>query len=167
MDVEQRLQEIEPTILNLVKYNKINNYEDEDLAQDLRFLAFKLHSKFDESKGVKFKTYFVASAKNFIRKAHVKHSEGWRETSLNDLDEFGEEIGVHLPNEENDYDETLLIQIINLLDEMPMGFLTKEYYLEGSTQEELASKYSISQQMVSKNLRNNTLLLKEKTKNWL
>jgi RNA polymerase sigma factor (sigma-70 family) len=167
MTVEERLTSIEPTILNLVKYNKVNNYEEDDLAQDLRFLAFKLHDKFDESKGVTFKTYFVASAKNYIRKAHTKRNEGFKVVSLNDVDEFGEEFGNNLPNEENAYDESLLIDVLNVLDGMSMGFLTKEYYIDGLTQEQLAEKYNISQQMVSKNLRNNIKVLKEKTKSWL
>jgi len=167
MTVDERLEQIEPTILKLVKYNKIGNYDSEDLAQDLRLLAFKLHSKFDESKNVQFKTYFIASAKNFIRKAHMKNYDGWKYVSLNEVDEFGEEFGNQLPNEQNDYDESLLIEILNFLDTMPMGFLTKEYYLEGTTQEDLAKKYNISQQMVSKNLKNNLSILKEITKDWL
>jgi RNA polymerase sigma factor (sigma-70 family) len=165
--VEERLASIEPTILNLVKYNKVNNYEEGDLAQDLRFLAFKLHDKFDETKGVTFKTYFVASAKNLIRKAHTKRNEGFRVVSLNEVDDFGEEFGNNLPNEENDYDESLLIEILGLIDDMPMGFLTKEYYIDDMTQEELAEKYNISQQMVSKNLKNNIKILKGITKEWL
>jgi predicted DNA-binding protein YlxM (UPF0122 family) len=48
-----------------------------------------------------------------------------------------------------------------------MGFLTREYYLEDMTQEEIAKKHNISQQMVAKNLKQNTDLLKTFVQSWL
>jgi RNA polymerase sigma factor (sigma-70 family) len=160
MELEQRLQEMEKTIKNLAKYNKITNYDSEDLEQDLRLLVLQLHPKFDETRGVSFKTYFVASAKNLIKKLHSKYNIERNFVSFNDLNDMGEEMVENFPSEENNYDITLFNEIVDYLDTIPMGFLTKEYYLEDMTQEEIAKKHGISQQMVGKNLKQNTELLK-------
>jgi len=167
MNVEQRLQEMEKTITNLAKYNKITNYDAEDLEQDLRLLCFQLHSRFDESRNVKFKTYFVASAKNFIKGLHNKYGVERNFVSFNEIGDLGEELVDNFPSEENDYDTGLLREVLDYLDKMPMGFLTREYYLEDMTQEEIAKKHNISQQMVAKNLKQNTDLLKTFVQSWL
>jgi predicted DNA-binding protein YlxM (UPF0122 family) len=73
----------------------------------------------------------------------------------------------NFPSEENDYDTGLLREVLDYLDKMPMGFLTREYYLEDMTQEEIAKKHNISQQMVAKNLKQNTDLLKTFVQSWL
>jgi predicted DNA-binding protein YlxM (UPF0122 family) len=73
----------------------------------------------------------------------------------------------NFPSEENDYDTGLLREVLDYLDKMPMGFLTREYYLEDMTQEEIAKKHNISQQMVAKNLKQNTELLKTFVQSWL
>jgi RNA polymerase sigma factor (sigma-70 family) len=160
ISVEQRLEEMEKTIKNLAKYNKITNYDSEDLEQDLRLLCFQLHTRFDETRNVKFKTYFIASAKNLISKLHGKRNIERNFVSFNDINDMGEEIVETFPSEENEYDMTLFNEIIDYIDTIPMGFITKEYYLEDMTQEEIAKKHRISQQMVGKNLKQNTELLK-------
>jgi RNA polymerase sigma factor (sigma-70 family) len=167
ISVEQRLQEMEKTITNLAKYNKITNYEAEDLEQDLRLLVCQLHTRFDESRNVKFKTYFVASAKNFIKGLHGKYNIEKSFVSFNEIGDLGEEMVENFPSEENDYDITLLNEVLDYLDTIPMGFITREYYLEDLTQEEIAKKHKVSQQMIAKNLKNNTELLKTFIQSWL
>lgn len=167
MELEQRLKEMEKTIKSLAKYNKITNYDKEDLEQDLRLLVLQLHKRFDENRGVSFKTYFVASAKNLIRALHKKYSIEKNFVSFNELNSMGEELVETFPSEENDYSDLVLKDIIDYLNSIPMGFLTLEYYLDEKTQEELAKKYNISQQMVAKNLKNNTELVKNYVKNRL
>jgi RNA polymerase sigma factor (sigma-70 family) len=161
MELEQRLAEMEKTIKNLAKYNKITNYDAEDLEQDLRLLVLQLHTRYDENRGVSFKTYFIASAKNFIRSLHKKYNIERTFVSFNDIGEQGEEIIENFPSEENNYDNGVLREVLDYLDTIPLGFITKEYYLEDLTQEEIAKKHNISQQMVAKNLQNNTKLLKD------
>jgi RNA polymerase sigma factor (sigma-70 family) len=167
ISVEQRLEEMEPTIKSLAKYNKITNYDSEDLKQDLRLLCFQLHTRFDETRNVKFKTYFIASAKNLIKKLHSKYNIEKSFIAFNDINSMGEEIVENFPSEENDYDDLVLKDIIDYLNTLPMGFLTIEYYLNELTQEELANKYNISQQGVAKNLKNNTELVKNYIKSRL
>ena len=167
ISVEQRLEEMEKTIKNLAKYNKITNYDSEDLEQDLRLLCFQLHSRFDPSRNVNFKTYFIASAKNLIRGLHKKYNIEKTFVSFNDLNSMGEELVEAFPSEENDYSDLVLKDVLDYLNSIPMGFLTIEYYLDEKTQEELSKKYNISQQMVAKNLKNNTELLKNFVKDRL
>jgi predicted DNA-binding protein YlxM (UPF0122 family) len=80
---------------------------------------------------------------------------------------LGEEMVENFPSEENDYDITLLNEVLDYLDTIPMGFITREYYLEDLTQEEIAKKHKVSQQMIAKNLKNNTELLKTFIQSWL
>lgn len=160
ISVEERLNEMEKTIKSLAKYNKITNYDSDDLEQDLRLLCFQLHSRFDESKGVMFKTYFIASAKNLIKSLHKKYNIEKNYVSFNEIGDLGEEMVENFPSEENNYDTSILREVLDYLDTIPLGFITKEYYLEDMTQEEIAKKHNISQQMVGKNLKNNTELLK-------
>jgi RNA polymerase sigma factor (sigma-70 family) len=167
ISVEQRLQEMEKTITNLAKYNKITNYDSEDLEQDLRLLCFQLHSRFDESRNVKFKTYFITSAKNFIKGLHRKYNHEKYFVSFNDVGDLGEEIIQNFPSEENEYDLTLFNEVLDYLNTLPMGFITREYYLEDMTQEEIALKHGVSQQMIGRNLKQNTILLKDFVKNKL
>lgn len=167
MELEQRLQEMEKTIKSLAKYNKITNYDSEDLEQDLRLLVLQLHSRFDESRNVKFKTYFIASAKNFIKSLHSKYGVERNFVSFNEIGDMGEEMVENFPSEDNNYDTGLLREVLDYLDKIPMGFLTREYYLEDMTQEEIAKKHNISQQMVAKNLKQNTELLKTFLQSWL
>jgi predicted DNA-binding protein YlxM (UPF0122 family) len=80
---------------------------------------------------------------------------------------MGEELVEAFPSEENDYSDLVLKDVLDYLNSIPMGFLTIEYYLDEKTQEELSKKYNISQQMVAKNLKNNTELLKNFVKDRL
>lgn len=160
MNVEQRLFEMEDTIQSLVKYNKIRGYDDEDLAQDLRFIAMQCHNNFDESKNVKFKTYFTKSALNFIYKQqHRMNNNHFVQvdiTKLTDDNNFETALDLfYQPEEVNEY-EDMLPQILKVIKNMPQGHFTLEYYFGGLTQQQLAEKYKISQVMVHKILQNNT-----------
>ena len=159
MDINERLQENEQIINNLVKYNKIKGYDDEDLAQDLRLVLMQCHETFDESRNVKFKTYFTKSALNYIYKQQRKLKNHFVQVDIANMVEDGNfETALDMfyqPEQENLY-EDMLPQILKKLNAMPQGHFTLEYFFGGLTQQQLAEKYKISQVMVHKILLNNT-----------
>jgi DNA-directed RNA polymerase specialized sigma24 family protein len=57
--------------------------------------------------------------------------------------------------------EDMLPEILNIINDLPQGKFTLDYYFGGLTQQELAEKNGISQVMVHKILQNNTEHLKK------
>ena len=167
--LEQRLQELEPTIKKIAKYNPVYNYDAEDVEQDLRMLLIKCYNNFDESKKVKFSTYFISSAINYIKRLQVRVGAKNKMfvNTLNDtinIDGFSSEVVDLIPQEleeESPYIE-LLPSVLKLLDTMPFGDWVKEYFFEGLLQTEIAQKYNTSQQIVARNIRHTLEIIRNK-----
>jgi RNA polymerase sigma factor (sigma-70 family) len=165
MNLDERMYEQEDTIKNLVKYNKIKGYDAEDLAQDLRLVLIHCHNTFDESKNVKFKTYFSKSALNYIYKQQRKINNYYANqvdiSTMTEDNNFETALDLFYQPEQFSPFEDMLPEILNIINDLPQGKFTLDYYFGGLTQQELAEKNGISQVMVHKILQNNTEHLKK------
>lgn len=141
MTLEEGLIAYDNLILRLAKNNKVHGYDNEDLAQEFRMILIKCLNNFDESKRVKFETYFITACKNEVNRLRRKNKE--LTLSLN------EEV-----NENEEYLDNVLDKSYQFdfdKKELEM-FLSKEKYGEyailyliyNMKQSDIASKYNVS-----------------------
>jgi RNA polymerase sigma factor (sigma-70 family) len=141
MTIEEGLIAYDNLIVRLSKNNKVNGYDNDDLAQEFRMILIKCLKNFNKDKNVKFDTYFITACKNEISRLRRKNKD--KALSLN------EEI-----NENEEYLDNVLDKSYQFnfdKKELEM-FLSKEKYGEyailyliyNMKQSDIASKYNVS-----------------------
>lgn len=155
MDREKILRDYENLLRSIAHKTQVNNFTYEDIMQELYMVALSCADKFDETKGIAFSTYLTKSCHYKIKELRMKNRN-----YTENLDDFvGEDTTFldMLPDTQGQTPEewTLEQDILEELDKLPYGYITKMFYLEGKTQIEIAEELELSQSYVNKVNRKN------------
>ncbi len=155
MDREQIILDYENLLRKIAYKTKINNFTFDDIMQELYMVALACADKYDPEKGIEFSTYLTKSCQYKIQELRKKNRH-----YTENLDEL---VGDNttfldmLPDTKNPTPEewTLEQDILEELDKLPYGHITRMFYLEGKTQIEIAEELGLSQSYVNKVNRRN------------
>ena len=155
MDKEQVLIDYDGLLRDIARKVKVNYYTYEDILQELRMVAILCADKFDESKGTAFSTYLTKSCYYKIKELRMKN----RNTTLS-LDAYvGEDTTfVDMLEDEKAYtseDYQEQEEIIEILDRLPYGYVTKMIYIDGKSQIDIAKELGFSKSYINKINRKN------------
>lgn len=160
MDKELMLVKYDNLIKNIASKTSIYNYEYDDIVQELYMVALACADKFDESKGIEFSTYLTKSCQYKIKELRMKNrvypepldeEVGDGTTFLDML------VDTHTQTPEQ---WTMEQDILEELDKLPYGHITRMFYLDGKTQIEIAEELGLSQSYVNKVNRKNLQYLR-------
>ncbi len=161
MDKEQVLIDYDGLLRDIARKSKVNYYTHEDILQELRMVALLCAEKFDESKGTAFSTYLTKSCYYKIKELRMKN----RNTTLS-LDTYVGENTTFLDMLEDkkaytseDYQEQE--EIIETLDRLPYGYVTKMIYIGGRSQVDIANELGFSKSYINKINRKNLETLRD------
>jgi RNA polymerase sigma factor (sigma-70 family) len=159
-DINILITEYEPMINKFVHNWRISSYESDDLAQELRLVLITCNDKFDKSFNTAFSTFFYKSAENRLRNIAKQVSRRPNVAySLNKLDNEGNEIVESLPAIEDAKID--VSDILEILEELPFGYITKEHMIDELSQRELSKKYNIPLSTVNYHHKSNIKFLKD------
>jgi len=141
MTMEEGLITYDNLIVRLSKNNKVNGYDNDDLAQEFRMILIKCLKNFKKDRNVKFETYFITACKNEVCRLRKKNKN--KALSLNE--------GV---NDNEDFLDNVIDKSYQFefdKKELEM-FLSKEKYGEyailyliyNMKQSDIALKYNVS-----------------------
>lgn len=169
-DIELKLMEYDNLIRQLAHTNPVHGYEPEDLAQEFRMVFLKCYEKYDETKKIKFDTYFITSCKNRVKNIKAKIYAGRRPLIELSLNRINQETGLELINyfQDNTVDdrlESLAQDIVDTLEAMDFGYITMDYFFEEMTFEQLAEKYDMSLSKVYREHKENLQILRKMYQN--
>lgn len=155
MDKEKILRDYENLLRSIAHKTKINNYDYDDIMQELYMVALSCADKFDEAKGIAFSTYLTKSCHYKIKELRIKNRH--YDEPLDDMVGDGTTFLDMLQDTNSQTPEqwTLEQDILDALDELQYGNITKMFYLEGKTQIEIAEELGLSQSYVNKVNRRN------------
>lgn len=149
------LIEYDGLLRDIARKTKVNYYTHEDILQELRMVALLCAEKFDESKGTAFSTYLTKSCYYKIKELRMKN----RDTTLS-LDTYVGEGTTFIDMLEDekaytpeDYQEQE--EIIEILDRLPYGYVTKMIYIDGRSQIDIANELGFSKSYINKINRKN------------
>lgn len=145
-----------PLIEKVIYFNKgKNNYEVDDIKQELYLVLLRCIRNFDADKGASFSSYFVKSAINKIndlRGQYFKHNHLSLDNMIDDDTSF---LDLLESNFEEEFSLDRKEEILAKLETLPFGDLTIQYFFENKTQKELAKEYNLSKGYVNKKIREN------------
>lgn len=155
MNREEVLVKYENLLRSIAHKTKINNFTFDDVMQELYMVALLCADNYNENKGTAFSTYLTKSCYYKIKELRMKHRN-----SSEPLDNLvGEDTSFldMLPDIYGQTPEewTLEQDILEELDKLPYGNITRMFYLEGKTQIEIAKELGLSQSYVNKVNRKN------------
>jgi RNA polymerase sigma factor (sigma-70 family) len=155
MDREKVLRDYENLLRKLAHGTKVNNFTYDDIMQELYMVAVNCADKFNPDKGIEFSTYLTKSCQYKIQDLRKKNRN-----SAENLDNFvGEDTTFldMLEDQQNPTPEewTLEQDILEELDKLPYGNITRMFFLEGKSQIEIAEELGLSQSYVNKTHRKN------------
>lgn len=155
MDREQVLRDYENLMRGIAHKTKINNYTFDDIMQELYMVALSCADNFNEDKGVAFSTYLTKSCHYKIKELRMKNRQ-----YLEPLDDYVGEDTTFLDmlpdtNGQTPEEWTLEQDVMEALDALPYGHITRMFYLEGKSQIEIAKELGLSKSYVNKVNRRN------------
>lgn len=165
LDFENAVKKYHNLMMSFVMKFNIPNYDKDDLYQEALMVLHKTMTKFDKSKGVKFSTYLYTNLSNAfydLLKNNVKHK-----VVVKDIDDnIFKDISSDYEDDEfyNTYKEDVVGIALEILKEMPRGDITIDLTINNMIQADVAAKYKVSQQVISKVNKRNLNYLKEELK---
>lgn len=159
-DINELLVEFDPMIKKFTKNWHITGYDRDDLAQELRLVLITCNNKFDPSFNTSFSTFYYKSAENRLR--NIAKQVSRRPTvaySLNELDHEGHEF-LESIEAEPEY-KVDVSEILEELNALPYGYITKEHIIDGLSQRDLAKKYKMPLSTINYHHKANIEFLKE------
>lgn len=164
--IEKQLEIYDKLIKQLASIKKVYGMTEEDLAQEFRMVLMKCNQNFNPEKGVAFETYFIGSCNNRVRDLIRDNNRFKRPRiyyALNEpIGEEGEERIDFIEDSNESYTPLLMEHMMNYLEELDFGFITRLYIVEGLSQTEIAERYHLSKSFVSRQHQQNLKLLKKK-----
>ena len=155
MDRDKMLEQYDNLIKSIARGAKVNNYEHEDIVQELYMVALACADKFDASKGIEFSTYLTKSCQYKIKELRMKNKV-YAEPLDEEVGDGTTFLDMLLDTHSQTPDEWTMEQdILEELDKLPYGYITKMFYLEGKSQIEIADELGLSQSYVNKVNRKN------------
>jgi RNA polymerase sporulation-specific sigma factor len=155
MDKEQMLIKYNNLIKSIASKTSINNYDYDDIVQELYMVALSCADKFDASKGIEFSTYLTKSCQYKIKELRMKH-RAYPEPLDEEVGDGTTFLDMLIdPFTQTPEEWTLENDILEELDKLPYGHITRMFYLEGKSQIEIAEELGLSQSYVNKVNRKN------------
>lgn len=155
MDRETVILDYENLLRKIAHRAQVNNFTFDDIMQELYMVAIACADRFNPNKGIEFSTYLTKSCQYKIQELRKKNRN--RTENLDEL--VGEDTSFldMLPDTYNPTPEqwTLEQDILEELDKLPYGNITRMFYLDGKTQIEIAEELGLSQSYVNKVNRKN------------
>lgn len=146
-----------PLIKKLSYKNKVNGYTPEDIEQELLMVLDKCIKNFDETKKVKFITYFQSSCRYHIislRKQNINYEMLLRNPEMI-IDDSGD-IMTKLLNDK------FKKKLMDLLEEVKYGDYIKLYYLFNISMTKIAKIEKVDKSHISRCIKEGIGELKEK-----
>lgn len=155
MDRETVLLDYENLLRKIAHKTKINNFTYDDIMQELYMVAINCADKFNPDKGIAFSTYLTKSCQYKVQELRMKNRH-----HTENLDDYVGEDTTFLDMLQDPYNPTpeewtLEQDILEELDKLPYGNITRMFLLEGKSQIEIAKELGLSQSYVNKTHRRN------------
>jgi RNA polymerase sigma factor (sigma-70 family) len=155
MDKEKMIIQYDNLIKSIARNTRINNHEHDDIVQELYMVALNCADKFNPEKGIEFSTYLTKSCQYKIKELRMKNKV-YPEPLDEEIGDGTTFLDMLLDMDTQSPEAWTLEQdILEELDKLPHGHITRMFYLEGKSQIEIAEELGLSQSYVNKVNRKN------------
>jgi RNA polymerase sigma factor (sigma-70 family) len=153
-------------MLEKYAHHEVNRKEDWiEAKSDLNYVIYKAVTKYDETKNIKFNTFFWHCyhnhiIRNYVAKQTIKRGQGAKEISLNkkvfnEVD--GEEFSYYIPDKSKDLEQqefhAAFNQVLSKIESKKDAFIVWQLY-RGFTVPEIAVHFGVSRSSLYRRVQN-------------